>query len=41
MASSTHTALPVLQNERADILDVLRGFALPGVLLDNLIGFQF
>lgn len=33
-------ALPVLQNERADILDVLRGFALIGVLLDNIIGFS-
>jgi uncharacterized protein len=33
------TALPVLQNERSDILDVLRGFALLGVMLDNLMGF--
>ena len=32
-------ALPVSFNERADILDVLRGFALLGVLLDNLFGF--
>ncbi len=32
-------ATPVLQNERADILDVLRGFALLGVMLDNLFGF--
>jgi len=39
MHSSTQTALPVLQNERADILDVLRGFALFGVLLDNIFGF--
>ena len=39
MHSSTQTALPVLQNERADILDVLRGFALLGVLLDNIFGF--
>ena len=31
--------LPVLQNERSDILDVLRGFALLGVLLDNVFGF--
>ena len=30
---------PVLQNERADILDILRGFALLGVMLDNLFGF--
>jgi len=39
MHSSTQTALPVLQDERADILDVLRGFALLGVLLDNIFGF--
>src|SRR6187401_333231 len=32
-------AIPVLQKERADILDVLRGFALLGVLLDNIFGF--
>lgn len=31
--------LPVSLNERADILDTLRGFALLGVLLDNLFGF--
>ena len=31
--------LPVLQHERADILDSLRGFALLGVLLDNIFGF--
>src|SRR6188768_2868825 len=36
---STQTALPVLQNERPDILDILRGFALLGVLLDNIFGF--
>ncbi|MEP6713196.1 MAG: hypothetical protein ABJA37_12300, partial [Ferruginibacter sp.] len=35
----SHTASPVLQNERADILDILRGFALLGVMLDNLFGF--
>ena len=35
----TQTASPVLQNERADILDILRGFALLGVMLDNLFGF--
>jgi uncharacterized protein len=34
-----HTATPILQKERIDILDVLRGFALLGVLLDNLMGF--
>ena len=39
MHSSRQAALPVLQNERADILDVLRGFALLGVLLDNIFGF--
>ncbi len=32
-------AAPIHVNERADILDVLRGFALLGVLLDNLFGF--
>ena len=32
-------ASPVLQNERSDILDILRGFALLGVLLDNIFGF--
>ena len=30
---------PVLQNERSDILDVLRGFALCGIILDNIFGF--
>ena len=39
MHSSTQTSLPVLQTERSDILDVLRGFALLGVLLDNIFGF--
>lgn len=32
-------AVPVTLTERADILDVLRGFALFGVLMDNLFGF--
>ena len=36
----TQTPSPVLQNERADILDILRGFALLGVMLDNLFGFS-
>jgi len=36
----TDKATPVLQNERADILDILRGFALFGVMLDNLFGFS-
>lgn len=31
--------MPILQSERSDILDVLRGFALLGVLLDNVMGF--
>jgi len=39
MHSTTQVALPVVQNERSDILDVLRGFALFGVLLDNIFGF--
>jgi len=39
MHSSTQSALPVLQTERSDILDSLRGFALLGVLLDNIFGF--
>ncbi|MEO5947132.1 MAG: DUF418 domain-containing protein [Chitinophagaceae bacterium] len=30
---------PILQNERSEILDILRGLALLGVLLDNLFGF--
>src|SRR5262245_55055763 len=34
-----NTASPILQNERADILDVLRGFAIMGILLDNIMGF--
>lgn len=33
------SASPVLQNERTDILDILRGFALLGVLMDNLFAF--
>ncbi|HEX4876233.1 MAG TPA: hypothetical protein VFV31_06140, partial [Chitinophagaceae bacterium] len=33
-------ASPVLQNERTDILDILRGFALLGVMIDNLFGFS-
>jgi len=36
----TPTATLVLQNERADILDILRGVALLGVILDNLFGFR-
>jgi len=31
---------PVSLSERSDILDVLRGFALFGVLMDNLMGFS-
>lgn len=33
------TAVPISLNDRADILDVLRGFALLGVMIDNLFGF--
>ena len=36
----TNNALPVSLNERSDILDALRGFALIGVLLDNIVGFS-
>jgi len=36
---NTQPVLPVSLTERADILDTLRGFALLGVLLDNLVGF--
>lgn len=36
---NTQQALPVSSTDRADILDVLRGFALLGVLLDNIFGF--
>jgi len=36
---NTQQSLPVSLSERADILDVLRGFALLGVLLDNTFGF--
>ncbi|MEO6456358.1 MAG: DUF418 domain-containing protein [Ginsengibacter sp.] len=35
----SQTSSPILQNERAGILDILRGFALLGVMLDNLFGF--
>ena len=37
---TTQQALPVSLSERADILDSLRGFALLGVLLDNIAGFS-
>lgn len=36
----TQSAAPVSLNERSDILDILRGFALLGVMLDNLFGFS-
>jgi uncharacterized protein len=36
---SSQQALPVSLSERSDILDVLRGFALFGVLMDNVFGF--
>ncbi len=35
----TNAASPILQNERIGILDVLRGFAILGILLDNMFGF--
>ena len=35
----TTSPAPVLSNERAQILDVLRGFAILGILLDNMFGF--
>ncbi len=35
----SNSAAPVLQNERADILDALRGFAILGIFLDNVFGF--
>jgi len=34
------TASPVLPQERNEILDILRGFALLGVMIDNLFGFS-
>ena len=36
----TVNASPVQLNERVDILDVLRGFAILGILLDNIMGFS-
>jgi uncharacterized protein len=35
----SQTSLPVSLSERSDILDILRGFALFGVMMDNLFGF--
>src|SRR6185436_15793771 len=35
-----NSATPVLNEERADILDVLRGFALLGILVNNIRGFS-
>ena len=37
---NTQQALPVDLSERSSILDVLRGFALFGVLSDNIFGFS-
>ena len=34
-----NTLSPTLQNERADILDVIRGFAILGIFMDNLFAF--
>lgn len=39
-ASLSPSSSPIVQNERADILDILRGLALLGVILDNLFGFS-
>jgi len=36
---SSQQALPVSLSERSSILDILRGFALFGVLMDNISGF--
>ncbi|HMK26600.1 MAG TPA: DUF418 domain-containing protein [Chitinophagaceae bacterium] len=36
---SQPTPLPLQQNERAGILDTLRGFAILGIFLDNIFGF--
>jgi len=36
---NTQQAMPVSLTDRSDILDVLRGFALFGVLTDNIFGF--
>ena len=36
---STSVSDPVTLKDRSDILDILRGFALLGVLLDNLFAF--
>ncbi len=33
-------ASPILKQERYDILDVLRGFAILGIYLDNMFGFS-
>ncbi len=38
--ANTNKFLPVKLSERADILDVLRGFALLGILVINIIGFS-
>jgi uncharacterized protein len=35
----SQASLPVSLSERSDILDILRGFALFGVLMDNVFGF--
>ena len=34
-------SIPVSENQRIESLDVLRGFALLGILLLNIIGFGF
>lgn len=37
----THTSAPVLQNERVDIIDSLRGVAILGILLMNIPSFAY
>ena len=36
----TETAVPVLQKQRIDIIDSLRGVAILGILLMNIPGFS-
>ena len=36
---NTQPSTPINSSERSDILDVLRGFAILGIFLDNVFGF--